>query len=131
VRSTMQLLLIERSRAPVSLIRACPWACEVNSNSYWSDQAGRRIVTAKNSAIVWKKFTPFLWTANTCRLMPKEKSRLPAQTADLTRELEAPLARACVAKTESCLINLNVDFTTASGRSQRLVGSFAARRSAP
>ena len=40
-RSTMQLLLIERSRAPVSLIRACPWACEVNSNSYWSDQAGR------------------------------------------------------------------------------------------
>jgi hypothetical protein len=40
-RSTMQLLLIERSRAPVSLIRACPWACEVNSNSYWSDQAGQ------------------------------------------------------------------------------------------
>jgi hypothetical protein len=37
----MQLLLIERSRAPVSLIRACPWACEVNSNSYWSDQAGQ------------------------------------------------------------------------------------------
>ena len=37
----MQLLLIERSRAPVSLIRACPWAYEVNSNSYWSDQAGQ------------------------------------------------------------------------------------------
>jgi hypothetical protein len=37
----MQLLLIERLRAPVSLIRACPWACEVNSNSYWSDQAGQ------------------------------------------------------------------------------------------
>jgi hypothetical protein len=37
----MQLLLIERSRAPVSLIRACPWAWEVNSNSYWSDQAGQ------------------------------------------------------------------------------------------
>jgi len=40
-RSTMQLLLIERLRATVSLIRACPWACEVNSNSYWSDQAGQ------------------------------------------------------------------------------------------
>ena len=36
----MQLLLIERSRAPVSLIRICPWAWEENSNSYWSDQAG-------------------------------------------------------------------------------------------
>ena len=41
MRSTMQLLLIERLRAPVSLIRACPWACEINSNSYWSDQAGQ------------------------------------------------------------------------------------------
>ena len=40
-RSTLELLRIERSRAPVSLIRACPWACEENSNSYWSDQAGR------------------------------------------------------------------------------------------
>ena len=28
----MKLLLIERSRATVSLIRACPWAWEVNSN---------------------------------------------------------------------------------------------------
>jgi len=37
--STMQLLLIERSRAPVSLIRACPWAWKENSNSYWSNQA--------------------------------------------------------------------------------------------
>jgi hypothetical protein len=37
----MQLLLVERSRAPVSLIRACPWACEVNSNSDWSNQAGQ------------------------------------------------------------------------------------------
>jgi len=37
----MQLLLIERLRATVSLIRACPWAFEVNSNSYWSDQAGQ------------------------------------------------------------------------------------------
>jgi hypothetical protein len=36
----MKLLLIERSRATVSLIRACPWAWEINSNSYWSDQAG-------------------------------------------------------------------------------------------
>jgi len=24
------------------VIRACPWACEENSNSYWSDQAGRK-----------------------------------------------------------------------------------------
>src|SRR6266404_9283048 len=32
--------LLVRPRASVSLIRACPWACEVNSNSYWSDQAG-------------------------------------------------------------------------------------------
>jgi hypothetical protein len=32
--------LLVRPRAPVSLIHACPWACEVNSNSYWSDQAG-------------------------------------------------------------------------------------------
>jgi hypothetical protein len=39
-RSTMQLLLTKKLRAPVSLIRACPWACEENSNSYWSDQAG-------------------------------------------------------------------------------------------
>jgi hypothetical protein len=39
-RSSMQLLLTLKSRAPVSLIRACPWACEENSNSYWSDQAG-------------------------------------------------------------------------------------------
>jgi hypothetical protein len=36
----MQLLLIERSRAPVSLIRIWPWAWEENSNSSWSDQAG-------------------------------------------------------------------------------------------
>jgi hypothetical protein len=24
----------------ISLIRACPWRVEVNSNSYWSDQTG-------------------------------------------------------------------------------------------
>jgi hypothetical protein len=40
-RSTLELLLIERSRASVSLIRTCPWAWEVKSNSYWSDQAGQ------------------------------------------------------------------------------------------
>ena len=40
MRSSMKLLLIFGSRATVSLIRACPWACEVNSNSYWSDQVG-------------------------------------------------------------------------------------------
>ena len=39
-QSTMQLLLTERLRAPVSLIRICPWAWEENSNSYWSGQAG-------------------------------------------------------------------------------------------
>src|SRR4029453_18014757 len=38
-RSSMKRLLV-RPRASVSSIRACPWACEVNSNSYWSDQAG-------------------------------------------------------------------------------------------
>ena len=38
-RKTAARLLV-RPRAPVSLIRACPWACEGNSNSYWSDQAG-------------------------------------------------------------------------------------------
>src|SRR5215471_16802826 len=35
----MKLLLV-RPRASVSSIRACPWACEVNSNSYWSDMNG-------------------------------------------------------------------------------------------
>ena len=39
-RSSLELLLIDGSRASVSVIRACPWAREVNSNSYWSDQAG-------------------------------------------------------------------------------------------
>jgi hypothetical protein len=39
-RSSLELLPIERLRASVSVIRACPWAWEVNSNSYWSDQAG-------------------------------------------------------------------------------------------
>jgi hypothetical protein len=39
-RSSMKRLLTLGSRATVSLIRACPWACEGNSNSYWSDQAG-------------------------------------------------------------------------------------------
>ena len=38
-RSSMKRLLV-RPRASVSLIGTCPWACEVNSNSYWSDQAG-------------------------------------------------------------------------------------------
>jgi hypothetical protein len=38
-RSTMKRLLVN-PRASVSSIRTCPWACEVNSNSYWSDQAG-------------------------------------------------------------------------------------------
>jgi hypothetical protein len=38
-RSSMKPLLV-RPRASVSSIRACPWAWEVNSNSYWSDQAG-------------------------------------------------------------------------------------------
>src|SRR5262245_9766631 len=33
-RSSMKLLLV-RPRASVSLIRACPWACEVNSNGYF------------------------------------------------------------------------------------------------
>jgi len=32
--------LLGRPRASVSSIRACPWACKVNTNSYWSDQAG-------------------------------------------------------------------------------------------
>src|ERR1700730_4888844 len=41
-RSTLELLLIDWSGGSVSLIRACPWACELNSNSYWSDQAGRQ-----------------------------------------------------------------------------------------
>src|SRR5882724_11041179 len=27
--------LLVRPRASVNSIRACPWACEVNSNSYW------------------------------------------------------------------------------------------------
>jgi len=31
--------LLVRPRACVSSIRTCPWAWEVNSNSYWSDQA--------------------------------------------------------------------------------------------
>src|SRR5262249_60028217 len=35
----MKWVLVKR-RASVSSISACPWACEVNSNSYWSDQAG-------------------------------------------------------------------------------------------
>ena len=39
-RSSLELLLTKRSRASVSVIRACPWAWKVNSNSYWSDQAG-------------------------------------------------------------------------------------------
>lgn len=39
-RSSLQLLLTERLRASVSVIRACPWAVEENSNSYRSDQAG-------------------------------------------------------------------------------------------
>jgi hypothetical protein len=38
-RSSMKRLLV-KPRASVSSIRTCPWACEVNSNSYWSDQAG-------------------------------------------------------------------------------------------
>jgi len=38
-RSSMKPLLV-RPRTTVSSIRACPWAWEVNSNSYWSDQAG-------------------------------------------------------------------------------------------
>src|SRR5215813_8380061 len=38
-RSSMKRLLV-KPRASVSSISACPWACEVNSNSYWSDQAG-------------------------------------------------------------------------------------------
>jgi len=38
-RSSMKPLLV-RPRTSVSSIRACPWAWEVNSNSYWSDQAG-------------------------------------------------------------------------------------------
>ena len=33
--------LLVRPRTTVSSIRACPWAWEVNSNSYWSDQAGQ------------------------------------------------------------------------------------------
>jgi hypothetical protein len=36
----MQLLLVKNQERPLSLISACPWAVEVNSNSYWSDQAG-------------------------------------------------------------------------------------------
>ena len=38
-RSSMKRLLA-RPRATVSSIRACPWAWEMNSNSYLSDQAG-------------------------------------------------------------------------------------------
>jgi hypothetical protein len=46
----MQLLLTERLRAPVSLIRICPWAWEENSNSYWSDQAGPLLDGGKGPA---------------------------------------------------------------------------------
>jgi hypothetical protein len=60
-RSTMQLLLIERSRAPVSLIRACPWACEANSNSYWSDQAAPWVGQTAWSARIYKQELFNLW----------------------------------------------------------------------
>lgn len=36
----LERLLIDWSRASVSVIRACHWACEVNSNNYWNDQVG-------------------------------------------------------------------------------------------
>ena len=47
--------LLVRPRTSVSLIRACPWAWEVNSNSYWSDQAGlymAALVAARHNPIL-------------------------------------------------------------------------------
>jgi hypothetical protein len=39
-RSSLELLAVRRSKASLRVIRACSSAWEVNSNSYWSDQAG-------------------------------------------------------------------------------------------
>lgn len=36
----MQLLWPLGQERLVSLIRACPWRVQLNSNSYWSDQTG-------------------------------------------------------------------------------------------
>jgi hypothetical protein len=74
----MQLLLILKSRAPVSLIRACPWACEENSNSYWSDQA-RPICSCDIRfgllvAAIATNTNPTTKTAPIARILPKSSA---------------------------------------------------------
>jgi len=51
----MKLLLV-RPRASVSSIRACPWAWEVNSDSYWSDQAREKLWHALTTPEIIKQY---------------------------------------------------------------------------